>query len=255
MDLQTMYLAKLGSPQTILAADLAADGTSMVVNDVSVLPAAPNILVIGSDENCEIVSYSAIDSSTNTVTISARGLGDSTAKAWASGATIARNHTSLDHNTLKGNIEALNTGKQDTYAQSASAWDTTPTASSTNPVTSGGIKTALDAKQNTLSWDTAPTASSTNPVTSGGIKTYTDQKILYFYNQSTSVTSAATTEFCNVSDSKITADTVVLNCEFTVPTAITSHPDWTSAAGYISLKGICTSSTCKVNLVLGQKGN
>ena len=109
MELQTMYPAKLGSPQTILAANLAADATSMVLNDASILPAAPNIAVIGSDENCEIVSYSSI--SDNTVTLSARGLGDSTAKAWASGSTVARNHTSLDHNTLKGNIEALNTGK------------------------------------------------------------------------------------------------------------------------------------------------
>ena len=55
-------------------------------------------------------------------------------------------------------------GKQDTLT-----FDTTPTASSTNPVTSGGIKTALDAKQNTLSWDTAPTSGGTNPMTSGAI--------------------------------------------------------------------------------------
>ena len=110
MELQTMYPAKLGSPQTILAADITADATAMVVSDASVLPGAPNIAVIGSDENCEIISYSAIDSSTNTVTLSARGLGDSTAKAWTSGTTVARNHSSLDHNTLMANITSLNTG-------------------------------------------------------------------------------------------------------------------------------------------------
>lgn len=48
-------------------------------------------------------------------------------------------------------------------------FDSTPTAGSTNPVTSGGVKTALDGKQNTLTFDTTPTAGSTNPVTSGGI--------------------------------------------------------------------------------------
>lgn len=72
--------------------------------------------------------------------------------------------------------------------QNTLTFDTTPTASSTNPVTSGGIKTALDlkadsstsytqtevdtllsSKQNTLSFDNSPTDSSTNPVTSGGI--------------------------------------------------------------------------------------
>lgn len=88
-------------------------------------------------------------------------------------------------------------------------FDTTPTESSTNPVTSGGVKTALDAKandsaistigksgkladatddathrlvtdtekstwngkQDKLTFDTAPKASSGNPVTSGGVYT------------------------------------------------------------------------------------
>ena len=36
------------------------------------------------------------------------------------------------------------------------------------------MKTALDAKQNTLTFDSTPTASSTNPVTSGGVKTALD---------------------------------------------------------------------------------
>lgn len=50
-------------------------------------------------------------------------------------------------------------------------FDSAPTAGSTNPVTSGGVKTALDGKQNTLTFDATPTAGSTNPVTSGGIAT------------------------------------------------------------------------------------
>lgn len=53
--------------------------------------------------------------------------------------------------------------------QDALTFDTTPTASSTNPVTSGGVKTALDGKQDALTFDTTPTANSTNPVTSGGV--------------------------------------------------------------------------------------
>ena len=86
--------------------------------------------------------------------------------------------------------------KQDTLT-----FDTTPTANSTNPVTSGGIKTyvdnhsasvtvddelstssenpvqnkvvttALNGKQSTLTFDNAPTASSNNPVKSGGVYT------------------------------------------------------------------------------------
>lgn len=98
--------------------------------------------------------------------------------------------------------------------QSALTFDTTPTANSTNPVTSAGIKayvdnatptitmddtptsgssnsvkssgiyTALQGKQNTLTFDSTPTASSTNPVTSGGVKTALDLKA----NQSTTYT-------------------------------------------------------------------
>lgn len=55
--------------------------------------------------------------------------------------------------------------------QNVLTFDSTPTASSNNPVTSAGIKTALDTKQDTLTFDTTPTSGSTNPVTSGGIHT------------------------------------------------------------------------------------
>lgn len=54
--------------------------------------------------------------------------------------------------------------------------DGTPTASSTNLVASGGVKTALDAKQDSLTFDTTPTANSTNPVTSNGVKVAVDAK-------------------------------------------------------------------------------
>ena len=98
--------------------------------------------------------------------------------------------------------------------QDALTFDDAPTAGSANPVKSGGVKTALDAKandadlaaiaksgklsdattdsthrtvtdtekatwnakQNALTFDTTPTAGSTNPVTSGGVKTALDAK-------------------------------------------------------------------------------
>lgn len=49
--------------------------------------------------------------------------------------------------------------------------DATPTQSSTNPVASGGVYTALSGKQDTLTFDSTPTSASTNPVTSGGVFT------------------------------------------------------------------------------------
>ena len=109
-----MYTAKLGSPQTTLAATLAADATSMVLTDASVLPAGPNIAVLGVDENCEIVKYTAIDSATNTVSGLVRGQGGSTARVWEAGSIVARNATSLDHDIFKANIEDLETRKSNT---------------------------------------------------------------------------------------------------------------------------------------------
>lgn len=64
-------------------------------------------------------------------------------------------------------------GKQDLLE-----WDETPTANSTNPVYSYGIKNYVDeglaTKQDTLEWDETPTTGSYNPVYSNGIKAYID---------------------------------------------------------------------------------
>lgn len=49
------------------------------------------------------------------------------------------------------------------------ACDTTPTENSDAPITSGGVYTALGAKQDELTFDTVPTENSTNPVESGGV--------------------------------------------------------------------------------------
>lgn len=54
--------------------------------------------------------------------------------------------------------------------------DTNPTSGSENYVSSGGVYTALQEKQNKLTFDTTPTAGSSNPVTSGGVKTALNAK-------------------------------------------------------------------------------
>lgn len=158
MALQVMYPSKPGSPLTSLAEPLAADGTSMTLDDATVLPSAPNIAVIGSDSSAEIVSYTAITG--NVVSGLVRGLGGTTASAWTANTAVARNITSYDHDTFKYNIEALNTEKI-----SGVAWgDVTGTLSDQTD-----LQSALNAKENTLSWDTAPTSGGTNPMKSGAI--------------------------------------------------------------------------------------
>lgn len=115
------------------------------------------------------------------------------------------------HRTVTDKEKATWTAKQD-----ALTFDTTPTANSDNPVTSGGVKTELDKKandgdladiaktgkladaeddkthrtvtdeektkwdnkQDKLTFDTTPTKDSTNPVTSGGVKAALDTFLL-----------------------------------------------------------------------------
>ena len=247
---QTMYSAKLGSPQTTLAATLAADATSMVLTDASVLPAGPNIAVLGVDENCEIVKYTAIDSTTNTVSGLVRAQGGSTAKVWEAGSVVARNATSLDHDLFKANIEDLETRKSDTDHVHDGRY-----------YTESEMDTKLAAKQNSLTFDSTPTSGSTNPVTSGGVKTYVDNKVLYYStggSNAMAVNAATNTQIGRIpasgTDSKITTNTVVLSIVFANPSAITSNVSWTSYAGYITFSGTCTSATT-ANVILGVKGN
>lgn len=243
MSLTTMYPAKNNSPTTVLTASLSSTGTTMTVDNSAVFPAAPNLAVIGTSDTAEIVLYTAINGNELTIV---RGQNGTTPGSWSAGTSCARNFTAADHEAFRENILDLESRKLD----SVSWGDISGTLSDQTD-----LNTALSGKQATLTFDNNPTTGSSNPVKSSGIYDAFAKEIMYFTNQATSVTSAASAEYCRITDSRITADTVVLNCEFTVPSAITSDVSWESASGYISLKGICTSTNCKVNIVLGQKGN
>ena len=52
--------------------------------------------------------------------------------------------------------------------------DLVSTDNQTNKFVTSEEKATWNAKQNALTFDTTPTTNSTNPVTSGGIKTYVD---------------------------------------------------------------------------------
>ena len=183
------------------------------------------------------------------------GGGDAT---WGSITGTLSNQTDLQ--------SALN-AKQNTLI-----FDTTPTAASTNPVTSGGIKTALDAKansadlgtmaeeddaasdnkvygrkdgawydldgryytesemdtalagkQNTLTFDSTPTASSTNPVTSGGIKTYVDSHDVFKITGTVSASNYTLTD-SRINDNHWEVDQIY----FATPSNVTSQIHWTT---------------------------
>ena len=72
-------------------------------------------------------------------------------------------------------ISGVIVGDGTIYSSPTTQLDTALSTSSTNAVQNKVITAALDAKQNTLTFDTTPTANSTNPVTSGGLKTVLDE--------------------------------------------------------------------------------
>lgn len=79
-----------------------------------------------------------------------------------------------------------------------------------------------------------------------------DKEILYFYQQG--VSAATNAEILRITDSRITADTVLLNITFEPSANITTGVAWSSQTGYISFTGTCTAAAT-ANVVLGQKGN
>ncbi len=81
------------------------------------------------------------------------------------GGTIDPTPTEGSSNAVSsGGVYTALQGKQDTLT-----FDTTPTALSDNPVTSDGIRVALNGKQDTLTFDTTPAYDSPNAITSGAV--------------------------------------------------------------------------------------
>ena len=245
MAISTMYPAMPGSPKTELAADLSASATSMTLADATVLPTAPNLAVIGDDSSAEVVSYTSITG--NVVGGLIRGLGGTTASVWSTGTSVARNYTSFDHDRFIENIEDL----ENTKINGVSWGDIDGTLADQTD-----LQSALNAKQNTLTFDDIPTSSSNNPVKSSGIYDAFAKEILYF--DLVNVSASSNTIIMRIpeagSDSRISADTVVLGCTFSDPTKIMSDITWRSFSGYVTFQGTCTAQiTAKITL--GTKGN
>lgn len=148
-------------------------------------------------------------------------------------------HNHDDRYYTESEVDTKLSGKQYNYATDATQWDTTPTASSTNPVTSGGIRTALNTKQDSLSWDTAPTSGGTNPMTSGAIYAHEPFQVTGTASAGSSVT---------FTDSRINSDhwKVPKNgIYFGTPGNVTSGVHWVtnSTSHTITLQATFSGST------------
>ena len=100
---QEMFPGKVNSPVTELGSSITDTQTTIPVNDTSVFPSAPNLAVIGTDEDAETVKYEGIDGTNNELTSVTRGF-QGTAKSWDAGEKIARMFTAYDWDSIRQNF-------------------------------------------------------------------------------------------------------------------------------------------------------
>ena len=137
--------------------------------------------------------------------------------------------------TLSGNKTLANLG-----IQGELSFDNAPTEDSTNPVTSGGVYEALQAKQDTLTIDDTPTEDSENPVTSGGVYSALEDKQdnLVFDGTYDSSTNKAATE-STVSDAVSTAIGNLTNSDVGLGN-VTNNTQIKALSGSVTSGGIVT---------------
>ena len=110
MALTDMYPGKSNSPKTTLKNDITASATTITVVDSSVLPPAPNLMVIGSNEQSEVVIYGGKNG--NVLTQCIRGAGGTQKSIWIAGVNVSRNFTNLDYEILCNNVRDLDSRKR-----------------------------------------------------------------------------------------------------------------------------------------------
>ena len=106
-----MYPLKNGSPKALTTADITDTDTQLYISDLSVLPAAPNLLVIYTSptvwERCRYtLKQSASGAGYVNILRSGDEWGSSTgsAQSFATGAKVARNVFKPDFDAIQANV-------------------------------------------------------------------------------------------------------------------------------------------------------
>jgi len=102
----TMFAPQAGSPSAELASGIDAEVTVIEVDDVSILPDAPNILTMTDGDSFETVIYQEVDSVTNELKQVTRGV-EGQAQSWSMGEEIRRNITARDMLDVQEKVEFL----------------------------------------------------------------------------------------------------------------------------------------------------
>lgn len=107
-DLNKMYPGVANSPETFLKENVAPEGTTLYVNDTSVLGDLPTLAVIGTDQNAETV---LVKSKRSDGGLDVQRAVEGIARKWEKATIVARNFTNYDYKILVENINKLNSGK------------------------------------------------------------------------------------------------------------------------------------------------
>lgn len=107
-NLNTMYPGVANSPETFLKENVAPEGTTLYVNDTSVLGDLPTLAVIGTDQNAETV---LVKSKRSDGGLEVQRAVEGLARRWEKATVVARNFTNYDYKQLVENINKLNDGK------------------------------------------------------------------------------------------------------------------------------------------------
>lgn len=168
MDLIEMYPAAVNSRATVTLGVLNADSTSIEVLDGSILPEAPNLLVLGIDQTAETVLMTAKEGNTLTVERAIQG----TAIAWPAGTQIARNFTAKDWNDIVANLSTAVTYVENMDASDVGARPDTwmPTASDVGA--SAILNSVLELKSSELTAGSTAQTLGYYTVNDGGGATY-----------------------------------------------------------------------------------
>jgi len=103
-----MYPAQALSPKTAIATGgINSSVTTVIVDDATVLPDAPNIVTIGTGHNAEVIKYTGKDTSgtPHELTGCTRAF-EGVAASWAAGTPVYRGLAAYDINTIQGRIVA-----------------------------------------------------------------------------------------------------------------------------------------------------
>jgi hypothetical protein len=101
-----MYSGKINSPSTTLATPINNSDTTIVLVDASVLPAAPNIFVIGYDTDSPETIFYPSTPSLNVLSGVTRAF-QGVAQSWIVNSKIARMFTEYDYNALVNNLSII----------------------------------------------------------------------------------------------------------------------------------------------------